>query len=404
MNIWYLSAYDQPKGQSSRTYDFCLELVRRGHQVTMFTNSYCHFTHVEYLGSHERWRIEQIDGIRVVWLRTVHYSGNGLRRGLNMLSNMRRSLQAARTLPDEPHVVIGPSVPLGTGWAASRIASLKNAAFVFEVRDVWPAALVDLDGLSKSNPIFIFFALIEKYLYRKACRISSALPFIHQHVSDCGGDPNRVTWIPNGMNILPFANYLSYDGGIGRPLVVMYVGGFGVVHDVLTIVRAAIILQKAGNDSFRFIIVGDGIKKTACQREAAQSKAKYLEFRDPVKKSEVPGVQMQADILIAAVPDSAAFRFGINLNKLGAYFASGRPIVFAGNTPNDPVADAGAGLSVPAQNPEAMVHALQQLLQMSPAERIELGMRGRRYAENALDMRGLADRMERLLSDAVKDN
>jgi hypothetical protein len=54
MNIWYLSAHDQPKGLSSRTYDFSRELVKRGHKVTMFTNGYCHFTHTERLAPGER--------------------------------------------------------------------------------------------------------------------------------------------------------------------------------------------------------------------------------------------------------------------------------------------------------------------------------------------------------------
>ena len=139
MNIWYLSAHDQPKGQSARTYEFSRELVKRGHQVTMFTNSYCHWTHVERLAPREKWRVEEIDGIRVIWLRTIHYTGNNWRRGANMLSNAWRSIQVARALSDKPDVVIGPSVPLWTGWAASKIAGMKGSAFVFEVSGRWMA-------------------------------------------------------------------------------------------------------------------------------------------------------------------------------------------------------------------------------------------------------------------------
>ncbi len=35
MNIWYISAHDQPRGKSSRSYDFARELVRLGHEVTL---------------------------------------------------------------------------------------------------------------------------------------------------------------------------------------------------------------------------------------------------------------------------------------------------------------------------------------------------------------------------------
>jgi glycosyltransferase involved in cell wall biosynthesis len=403
MNIWYLSAHDQPKGISSRTYDFSQELVKRGHRVTMFTNSYCHFTHVERLSHHEKWRIEEIDGIRVVWLHTFPYIGNGWRRGVNMLSNAWRALQVARALSDKPDVVIGPSVPLGTGWAASRIAGMKGAAFVFEVRDVWPIALVDDGGLSKRSPVYYSFRLLEKYLYRKSQRISATMPFIYQHVSESGSNPEKVTWIPNGVNFERYSGLDTYDGGENLPLVAMYVGGFGNAHDVITIVRAARIFQQNGNDKYRFVLIGDGVKRSECRHEASLHALSNIEFRDPIPKSEVPRVQMEADILIAAVLDSAAYRFGLNLNKMFDYLASGRPVIFSGNAPNDPVAESGAGFSIPPEDPEAMAGALQKLLDMSPAERIELGKRGRRYVENAFDIKKLTEHMEVLLLQAIND-
>ena len=403
MNIWYLSAHDQPKGQSSRTYDFSRELVKRGHQVTMFTNSYCHFTHVERLAPREKWRIEEIDGIRVVWLRTIPYTENGWGRGANMLSNAWRSIQVARTFSEKPDVVIGPSVPLGTGWAASKIARMKGAAFVFEVRDVWPIALVDNGVLSKRSPVYYTFRLIEKYLYRNSQRISAVMPFLYEHVSDSGGNPKKVTWIPNGVDFERFSGFEAYDGGERLPLIAMYVGGIGIAHDVITIVRSAKNLQQKGNNGYRFVIVGNGVKRPECKREASINELTNIEFRDRVAKSDVPRLQMESDILIASVIDSTIFRFGMNLNKMVDYFASGRPVIFSGNAPNDPVAESGAGFSIPPENPVAMVEALQRLLEMSPAERMELGKRGRRYVENEFDMRKLAERMETLLLQAIKD-
>jgi len=82
---------------------------------------------------------------------------------------------------------------------------------------------------------------------------------------------------------------------------------------------------------------------------------------------------MESDILIACVTDSNSYRFGINLNKLYDYFASGRPVIFSGNAPNDPVVNSGAGFSIPPEDPNAMVIVLERFLEMTPAERIELG-------------------------------
>ncbi len=403
MNIWYLSAYDQPRGQSSRTYDFARELAKRGHQVTVFANSYCHWTHVELLGPGEKWRVEQIDGIRAVWLRTFHYHGNGWQRGVNMLTNIYRAFQTARALPDRPDVVIGPSVPIGTGWAAARLASRMNAAFVYEVRDVWPIVLVYDGGLSKKNPVFCVFRAIEKSLYRNAQRISATMPFLFDHVAESGSDPAKVTWIPNGVDFARFDGLPAYTGGGRGPLIVMYVGGFGVAHDVITVVRAAALLQQQRDDRFRFVLIGAGVKRAECERQTARHVLTNLEFRDPVKKTDVPRVQMESDILLACVTDSESYRFGLNLNKIWDYFGSGRPVIFSGHAPKDPVAVSGAGFSIPPEDPRAMVDALHKLAAMTPAERVEMGVRGRRYVEAEYDMSMLGARMDRLLAQAVAD-
>lgn len=403
MKVWYVAAYDQPRGQSPRTYDFSLELVRRGHEVTMFTNGYCHFTHKERLRDDELWRVEMIDGIRVVWLKTRPYAGNGLGRGLNMLDNVRRVLQSSKALGDRPDVVLGPSVPLLTGWAAARLADRYRVPFIFEVRDVWPDALVDIGGLKKNGLTYRVFRHVEKLMYRKAMRISSTLPNLADHVAGSGSDPAKIVCIPNGVDLAPYNRPESYDGGAGRPLVVMYVGGFGLDHDVPTIIRAAKILQDEGDQCFRFIVIGGGVRKVECEEEARSYQLRNLEFRSPVPKTSLPEVQRDADILVAAITDSKSYRFGLNLNKLCSYFASARPVLFSGNPPNDPVAESGGGISVRAEDPQAMVDGLRALAQMEPAERVRMGESGRRYAQTTLSMEALGDRMERMLAVAIAE-
>jgi glycosyltransferase involved in cell wall biosynthesis len=402
MKVWYLSAYDQPGGQSTRTHDYSRELVRLGHEVTFFTNGFCHFKHTERLGAAERWRIEMVDGIRVVWLKTRPYSGNGTMRGLNMLDNVLRILQVSKVLGDKPDVVLGPSVPILTGWAAARLAQTFRVPFIFEVRDVWPDALVDIGGLSKSSITYHVFRYLEKMLYRKAERISSTLSNLSEHVAASGSDPAKIVCIPNGVDLSRYTQDVAYDGGDGRQLVVMYIGGFGLDHDVPTIIRAAKILEDAGDTTFRFVLIGGGVRKTEAEELVRVYELRNLELFEPIPKSDIPEAQRGADILVVAITDSKSYRFGLNLNKLCSYFASARPVLFSGNIPNDPVRDSGAGLSVSAENPLAMVAGLKELAVRGAAVRIEMGERGRSYAETKLSMEALGSRMEYLLSTAIE--
>ncbi len=402
MQVWYVASYDQPKGQSTRTYDYSRELVARGHDVTMFCNSYCHFTHREHLKPGEPWRVEFVDGIRVVWLRTFHYKGNGLGRGINMLTNVWSLLRATAALGLRPDVVLGPSVPLLTGWGAMRVAKKFNVPFIFEVRDVWPDALVDIGGLKRSSVLYRVFRSIEKQLYRRAARISSTLPYLADHVRNAGSEPAKIVCIPNGVDVSSFVEGQDYDGG-KSPLTVMYVGGFGLDHDVPTIIRAAKILQEERSEEFRFVIIGGGVRREACLAEAATYGLRNLTFQPPIPKSSLPAAQAQADILVASITDSPSYRFGLNLNKLCSYFASSRPVVFSGNPPNDPVREAGAGLSIGAEDPASMVGALRELLAAGPAERKRLGENARRYAESTLSLTALGNKMDAMLRAAVDE-
>jgi glycosyltransferase involved in cell wall biosynthesis len=294
-------------------------------------------------------------------------------------------------------------VPLLTGWAAARLADRYRVPFIFEVRDVWPDALVDMGGLRKHSLMYRAFRSIEKLLYRKAARISSTLPHVADHVADSGGDPAKIVCIPNGVDLKPFHGKGRYDGGQGNQLVIMYVGGFGLDHDVPTIIRAAKILQDEGDQRFRFIVIGGGVRKPMCEAEARSYQLRNLEFRDPVPKTSLPDVQRDADILVAAITDSKSYRFGLNLNKLCTYFASARPVLFSGNPPNDPVGESGAGLSVKVEDPQAMVEGLKRLAAMDPAERVRMGELGLKYAQTTLSMEVLGDRMENMLANAISE-
>ena len=69
-------------------------------------------------------------------------------------------------LLSRPDLVIGSSPQLPAAWLAMRIARLRVAQFIFEVRDLWPQVLIDLGGKSQSSKIVQFLQKLESSLYR----------------------------------------------------------------------------------------------------------------------------------------------------------------------------------------------------------------------------------------------
>ena len=56
-----------------------------------------------------------------------------------------------------------------------------------------------------------------------------------------------------------------------------------------------------------------------------------------------------------------------------------KPIIHSISAGNDPVAESGCGISVPAEDPPAIAKAILQLIDQPVAERQAMGLRGRDY-------------------------
>ena len=85
-----------------------------------------------------------------------------------------------------------------------------------------------------------------------------------------------------------------------------------------------------------------------------------------------------------------------------AILASGRPIIFAGSPPNDPISDSNSWISVKAGDIEGVIHALNSFQCMSNDELIRRGKLARHYANQELSMSILGPRMEKILTNLLQ--
>lgn len=397
MKIFYLSAYDQPFGQSSRTFDISRELVKCGHEVFFFTNSYCHFTHIDRISGFKLFAVEKHEGVVVVFLKTNHYAGNGIGRGINMLLNFLLTLFVSKFfIKIRPHIVIAPSVPLFSGFAGYCIGRRYKIPFVFEIRDIWPQALVDLGALRSDSVIYKVFRFVEKFLYSRAVKISSVLPLAGIHIAESGFPNKSVVWIPNGIDssqpVLPFD--AADDSHLFK---VLYLGGFSHGHDVQSIIESAKMLQDRYPGKFSFHFYGDGEFKPKAEDYVALNQIKNVKFHNRIGKNKVHQVLSSGDVLVAALRDIAVYRYGINLNKICDYMQSARPIILSANVPNDSIKNAGCGVSVRAESPRDIADALVWLSKLSVAERMQMGLNGRVYFDENFRITKVAKKMEDLL-------
>jgi glycosyltransferase involved in cell wall biosynthesis len=159
-------------------------------------------------------------------------------------------------------------------------------------------------------------------------------------------------------------------------------------------IEAARVLATDGDLKFQFRFVGDGAERARLRDIAAQKNLLNVRFESAVPKQEVYTVLQEADVLLVTTRNIDLYEYGLSFNKLFDYLAAGRPIVFGASCPCNPVDEANAGIVVPPEDSEAMAKAIRNLATMSPHQRWEMGVRGRRFAEEHYDIRRLAERME----------
>jgi glycosyltransferase involved in cell wall biosynthesis len=239
---------------------------------------------------------------------------------------------------------------------------------------------------------------LERYLYRRAERIIILPPKATDYITGLGIDPQKVVWLPNGVNL---SNYSGKQpsGSTNGQFTVMYMGAHGKANALDVLLEAAHAVQSRGYPAIKFAVIGDGPEKPRLVAYQRRLGLVNTRFRDPVSKSLVPDALQSADALVLILQDLALYQYGISLNKLFDYLAAGRPVILSGNPANNLVEEAKCGLSVPPGDPAALADAIIRLYEMPPGERAAMGQRGYAYVKQNHDFALLAQRLVHLLDE-----
>jgi glycosyltransferase involved in cell wall biosynthesis len=213
-----------------------------------------------------------------------------------------------------------------------------------------------------------------------------------EYVESQGVSRERIVWIPHGVELSRYDNLGVYDGVASKPFRVMFLGGFVSANSLETILDAAAELKKRGRGDIKLLLIGSGQDRDAIISRARELALDNVEFPAAVPKKEISTAMTLADAFIYGLRDLPLYRYGISLNKLTDYLASGRPIIFFGRSTYDPVAEARAGFSVPPGDPVAIANAIEKLAVLSPQERKAMGERGRDYLLGHHNIPNLAER------------
>ena len=293
--------------------------------------------------------------------------------------------------------MIGVTVHPLAALAGYVIATLRRARFLIEVTDLWPETLVQLGRLSPTSPATYLLRGLERFLFSRAERIVMLWRNTDGYVRKLGVDTSKIVWLPHGVDLDRYRNIPAYDGGT-PPYTVMFLGGLVHTNALDILLDAAAVLLKRGRFDIKLVIQGAGAEGMRLRDRASELGLSNLEFRAPVPKRDIATAMADADAFIYGLHDLPLYGFGISLNKLTDYLAAARPVIFYGRSRYDPIATAGAGFSIPPDDPDAVADAIERLFALEPAERIAMGRRGRAYLEGTHSVPVLGEKLLRVLT------
>jgi glycosyltransferase involved in cell wall biosynthesis len=390
LNILLINHYagSPQHGMEYRPYYLAREWARLGHQVQIVAASESHVRARQPQLSRQSRLDETIDGIQYTWFKTPAYDGNGIGRVCNMASFVGRLFREggriARTF--QPDVVIASSTYPMDIWPAHRIARMAWAKLVFEVHDLWPLSPMELGGMSRRHPFIMLVQAAEDYAYRHADLVVSMLPEVRAYMESRGMAPHKLHIVPNGIDPSEWqANGPVLDNSVKEVLsrlkdqgmsIVGYAGAHGVANALANVLDAARLMK---GEKVAFVLVGDGPEKASLRRRMLAEGLQNVCLIDPVNKQQVPALLQWFDIAYIGLQRQPLFRFGIAPNKLMDYMMAGRPVLMAIDAGNDPVDQAGCGVTVTPECPADMRQGIQKLLALSEEERKTMGQRGQEY-------------------------
>jgi glycosyltransferase involved in cell wall biosynthesis len=376
-----------------RPYYLAREWVRLGHYVQIVASAQSHIRAQQPQLAGQYRLDETIDGIQYTWFSTPTYSGNNIWRVRNMAAFVNRLYLESKMLAHtfKPDVVIASSTyPLDI-WPAYRIAQLAKAKLVFEVHDLWPLSPMELGGLSKWHPFIMLLQSAEDYAYSHADVVVSMLPKVRGYMESRGMAPNKLHIVPNGIDPAEwladspdlqdaakklFANIKSQGLSI-----IGYAGTHGISNALETFLKAAKLMQ---DEKVAFVLVGSGPGKAILLQQAQDENLKNIYFIDPVKKKQIPALLQWFDVAYIGWRRQPLYRFGIAPNKLMDYMMAARPVLHAVEAGNDPVGEAGCGLTITPEDPQAVAQGIRALLALSEDERKAMGCRGKEFVMEKL--------------------
>lgn len=403
VSVLSLNYPPEPTGIAPYAGGLAAGLSRAGYQVEALV-AHPHYPDWTIREGYGQWaRIDHIKGVQV--RRKLHYlprSPRGVGRLVSELSFGAR-LMFARW--NRPRVVIAISPSLfATALAVLRIRlSPRRPTVIVWVQDIYTLGLTEIgegSGLVRG---------ITRWVESRTLRAADQVVVIHERFAEfvtreLGVASSRVAAVRNWTHLSDAGpvDATAAKVALGWPkdvALAVHAGNMGAKQGLSNVVDAARTADERGAP-VHFMLLGNGGERTELEKRARG--IARISFVDHLGDAEYRLALGAADVLLVNEKPGVA-EMAVP-SKLTSYFDAGRPVVAAtdpGGTTASEVAASGAGVTVRAGDPTALLDAVLAVhADVEAATR--LGLNGKRYRTAVLDERVAIEQWVRLIEGKVE--
>jgi glycosyltransferase involved in cell wall biosynthesis len=404
LRILVVSQYFWP--ENFRVNDLVKEWVQRGHEVTVLTGIPNYPAGKVFKPYREQpSAFAEYEGANVVRVPMLPRGTGGLRLILNYMSFVLGACSfgpwCLRGKSADVIFVFEPS-PVTVGLPAVWLGKIKKVPVVFWALDLWPETLAAM-GVVRSPQVLGWVGHMVRFIYNRCTLVlGQSRGFLGSIARYCD-DKAKIRYFPSWAedvfsddSVQPAPEVPEWADGF----TVVFAGNIGDAQDMPAVLDAAERLKD--NTRIRWVIVGDGRKSGWLQSEVilrGLDKQVLLPGRFPVER--MPSFYAHADALLVSLKRDQVFSMTIP-GKVQSYLMAGIPLL--GMLDGEGAAvirDAQAGFTCEAGDGTCLARAVLALATMSPAERNQLGLNGRKYCQQEFGRAQLMDRLEALLTEAI---
>ena len=326
MKILYLHQYFvTPKSPGgTRSYEFAKRWASGGHDITILSGKTVDpITHSNHL--------QDVDGIKLraigrKYSSRMSYFG----RSILFIQFMVRSVFISLFFK-RPDLILATSTPLSIVLPALICHKLRNIPYVFEVRDVWPDAIIDA-GLLKNKLVIRALRYLEITAYRNASSIVALSTGMRDRIIMNGGAPEKISLIPNCCDTELFKN--AYEARLNKtidtrkPFHIIYMGSINLANGMEALLQAIKLLR---SENIMWHFVGDGNKRDHMEEQLELLSITNIQFYGWIKKNDITDLLPSMDLGIVSFINTPTF-FDNSPNKFFDYISAGLPVLFTRST------------------------------------------------------------------------